>query len=122
MRRWLLLILAVLLPLRAWVGDAMAGEMLDQQVAAHVHQQGEPPPAAHDCDHHGAPAAEQEQAHAHPAADCPTCSACQVCSSVALSPLPPAVTVGVFHHPPPQHVQRAFSSAEPVLAFKPPRN
>lgn len=33
MYRWLLVLLIALLPLRGWVGDAMAGQMLEQRLA-----------------------------------------------------------------------------------------
>ena len=125
MRRWLLLIMVLLLPLRGWVGEAMAGEMLRQQVAVQQqHHAGATAGAAHDCEHQGHAMEADEQAQAQPPAaeHCPTCAACQVCSSVALSaPVRPLAMTG-FHHPAPLHVQPAFSSAEPVLAFKPPRD
>ena len=125
MRRWLLLIMILLLPLRGWVGEAMAGEMLQQQVALQQgHHESASAGAAHDCEHqheHGMQAEQDAQAQPPAGDHCPTCAACQVCSSVALSPALRAVPASGFHHPPPMHVQRAFSSAEPVLAFKPPR-
>jgi hypothetical protein len=125
MRRWLLLVMVVLLPLRGWVGEAMAGEMLRQQFAVQQeHHAGVAAGAAHDCEHqdHGMEAGQDAQARPPAAEHCPTCAACQVCTSVALStPVRPLAMAG-FHHPPPMHVQRAFSSAEPVLAFKPPRD
>ena len=133
MRRWLLLVMVLLLPLRGWLGEAMAGEMLQQEVVGVV--QHHAAAAAHDCDHHGGGAAHPHQPHhphaphghdhdeaqAQPGGDCPTCAACQVCPSVALWPPAPAIVATGFHHPPPQDVQPAFTSAEPLLAFKPPR-
>ena len=119
MRRWLLVLMVLLLPLRGWVGEAMAGEMLQQHVSAHASAT-----HGHDCDHHGDAAAhDHHEAEAQPQGgdDCPTCAACQVCSTVAMWPLVVPVAVTGFHHPPPLHVQQAFTSTEPVLAFKPPR-
>lgn len=122
MRRWLLVFMVLLLPLRGWVGEAMAGEMLQQEVvvaSTGAHHAGI---AGDDCDHHGAAADPDEaQAQAQPGGDCPTCAACQVCSSVALWPPEQRQVVTGFHHPPPQQVQVAFTSAEPLLAFKPPK-
>lgn len=135
MRRWLLVFLVLLLPVRGWVGEAMAGQMLQERVAqvqmaqAHGgHQQ------LHHVDqaHHDGSAAGTPHAHhglvasapadtgsAH--GDCGTCAACQVCSSVALSPSVPTIPAGAFSQPRPQAIQRSFTSAEALHAFKPPR-
>jgi hypothetical protein len=122
MRHWLLVFLVLLLPLRGWAGDAMAGQMLQQHTPAHVHEQAAAPDAlpGHDCDHHGTEAGQAQDAPL-PASDCPTCASCQACSSVALST--PAVTLALArcHHPAPCAAQPACTSAEPTLAFKPPR-
>ena len=50
MHRWLLLIMIALLPLRGWVGDAMAGDMIEQRLAVAV-QTAE---VVHDCPGHEA--------------------------------------------------------------------
>lgn len=132
MRRWLLLVLVLLLPVRAWVGDAMAGDMLQQHLAsavtheAHAQAAAEASQhsAAHDCDEHRQAAVEPaaDEASAGPAhADCATCASCQACSSVALSPAPPAAAGSSIAHPQPRAVVLAYASAEPALAFKPPR-
>lgn len=126
MRRWLLVFMVLLLPLRGWVGEAMAGEMLGQQVAAQAHEVHAASMHGHDCDHghghdHDDSAAAHDTSQSPAAGDCPTCAACQVCSSVAMWPPHAPVSVAGFHHPAPRHVQRAFTSTEPVLAFKPPR-
>lgn len=123
MRRWLLLVLVLLLPLRGLVGEAMAGEML-----ARATQQAQPAPqqhaAAHDCDHHGSA---QGTVHHAPApakaqpADCPTCAACQVCSSVAFLPTLLTPAGERLSQAPPPAVSPAWRNAEPALAFKPPR-
>ena len=120
MRRWLLVFLVLLLPLRGWMGDAMAGHMLQQQVL--VQEQAAEPEAVtgHDCDHHGTDAA-QAQDPQIPKADCPTCASCQVCSAVALSPALTTLALAPCHHPAPEATQPACTSAEPALAFKPPR-
>lgn len=127
MRRWLLVLMVLLLPLRGWVGEAMAGQVLQERVA-HVHQVPAAAVHADHAGHHG-----QGAASTHPGADdhhgllpsahgdCGSCAACQVCSSVALSPSPPVIATGSFSQPPPETVQRAYTSAEPLLAFKPPR-
>ena len=144
MRRWLLLFMVLLLPLRGWVGEAMAGQMLQQHGAlisaaagdpassahahAHAHASG---PAhasghdqAHDCDHAPghAPAPGDASGPASGHADCPTCASCQVCSSVALFTLAWLPTPIAYSHPQPEAAQPSYASAEPALAFKPPRS
>jgi len=132
MRRWLLVLIVLLLPLRAVVGEAMAGQMLQQgtAMAAALAMGAEhgTPVASHDCDHHPGHQAQAEPDEAPQAAapdaangDCPTCASCQVCSSVALSPSAQAPAPVHATQAPPLAVQRPYPSAEPVLAFKPPR-
>lgn len=127
MRRWLVLFLVLLLPLRGLVGEAMAGEMLAQAAQGHAPQTHAPQAhaAAHDCDHHGADHAGEAHAAASDAAatpvDCPTCAACQVCSSVAVIPSAFAPASERLSQAPPPAVPLAFYSAEPSHAFKPPR-
>jgi hypothetical protein len=133
MRRWLLLFLVLLLPLRGWVGEAMAGQMLQQRITQvqqvesavrahashpgqHAHEGTHASGTAHA--HHGF-ASSRDTVSAH--GDCGTCAACQVCSSVALSPTVPTVPPGGFSQPRPETFQRDYTSAEALLAFKPPR-
>lgn len=135
MRRWLPLLLVLLLSLRGLVGEAMAGQMTAGHMAAASGAVSTAQPlaeprqamASHDCESHrpadampvqAAPAGD-EQAQAPE--DCPTCASCQVCSSVAMSPaatsspaLPPVRTQ-------PRQASAAYPSAVPALAFKPPR-
>jgi hypothetical protein len=146
MRRWLLLVMVLLLPLRGWVGEAMAGQMLQQHGALISAAAGDPvrpahasghdhapdhahPPGhahaggdaqSHDCDH--GPAAGDASGPASGHADCPTCASCQVCSSVALSTMAWLPTPIAYSHPQPEAAQPSYASAEPALAFKPPRS
>ena len=130
MRRWFVLLLIALLPLRGWVGEAMAGEMLGQHVAAAASAQAQQAQAAspqaqaasHDCMGHQAAASlgGEEEAPQSASGDCPTCASCQVCSSVVLAtqaaPLPPAA----FGNTLVPRMGTPFASAEPAPAFKPP--
>lgn len=131
MRRWLLVLMLLLLPVRGLVGEVMAGQMLQQQVAAavqashdgqaHDHEHGH---EAHAGDHAGHAASDHdgdEHAAAQPTADCPTCATCQMCSSVALGTSPAAMAAEPAPQALPHTAQRAYPSAEPALAFKPPR-
>jgi hypothetical protein len=132
MRRWLLLVMILLLPMRAWVGDAMAGQMLQQRADAIAAGTAEANPAHHaavrahhDCDQHaGGMATAADAIAATPAVaadDCPTCASCQVCSSVALSPFVAFMPAAGFSQAPPSSDAPWLSSAEQALAFKPPR-
>jgi len=127
MVRWLVLLLIALLPLRGWVGDAMAGQMLVQQIAA---AQAGGAPASHAAPHHHAAAMDHDcmnhgvAPEAAPAAqspqDCPTCASCQVCSAVAL--VFDATAPPLSHAPSatPSWAGHGYPSAERAPAFKPP--
>lgn len=123
MSRWFVVLMIALLPLRGWVGEAMAGQMIAQQLAA-VAQATTPADdaatGAHtDC--HG-----QVTADAPPAAeasssmDCGSCTSCQVCHSVAMAA--PALTAAapLQPHPALPAYGRQFASAERSPGFKPP--
>lgn len=140
MRRWFVLLLVLLLPLRGWIGEAMAGEMLAQRVAvaAAATQHGHAGPIhaqhGHGPAHRLAQAPEHDclgHAHAQPHTDasakaqlpdsgCGTCASCQVCSSVALGFHVPALPVIDFAQAPPSVRLPHFASAEPRLRDKPP--
>lgn len=127
MRRWLLILVIVLLPVRGWLGEAMAGQMHHAPTGAHLHAsatvQEAPSGADHGCDQH-AHASGAQDAQAQPQADAgtPTCASCQVCSAVALSPAGPADMASSFSQPQPQTVELAYASADAGLFFKPPRS
>jgi len=126
MRRWLVLLLVLMLPLRAWLGEAMAGEMLHLPAAVAAVHATEAGPHAHgphaDCAEHAHASAAPSDAHPAFDGDCRTCASCQACSAVALAAPLPVRTATSFSHPRPLAVPLAFSSAEPHLAYKPPRH
>ena len=135
MRHLLLALMIALLPLRGWVGDAMAMEMAARTVAslpdassaaqAHPHAacQGDDPVAASAA----SPAPAHAMAHTGQSAgapitysDCGSCTTCEVCHSAAVVtgfpdmpalPLPVAV---------PAARPAVFASAVPAPGFKPP--
>jgi len=121
MRILLLAVMITLLPLRGWVGDAMAMELGAHAMAAAqaeaVHA------AADDCHEHGqaqanAPtAAEHSEAHGQ---DCGNCSACQICHSVALASALPTFSTAALPAVPPVGTSRQLTSAERAPGFKPP--
>ncbi|HSV81911.1 MAG TPA: hypothetical protein VLK85_22170 [Ramlibacter sp.] len=120
MRRWLLLLIVALLPLRGWVADAMAGQMLQQFAVAASATEAPANPHEHaDClghagTHDHAAAAEQEPD------DCATCAHCQACSSVALQPAGVAPALARLTHAAPVSPEHVVHSTVPARALKPP--
>jgi hypothetical protein len=126
MRHLLLALLVALLPLRGWVGDAMATGMLAQQLVAIQN-------VAHDSDSTLANGMLEHKKQPK-MADCPghpavaddsdstqhNCASCNLCHSVAFTPvfatlLPAALAAALPHA-----ANRSFTSAESAAGFKPP--
>lgn len=110
----------VLLPLRGWVGDAMAMEM---EMMAPATAQAEPASDMHtdmammdDCPGH---AAAHDGAQAK-TVDCNTCTVCQICHAVALTPSVPYLAPAPLPASRPPAVAPHFASAERAPGFKPP--
>jgi hypothetical protein len=137
MRHLFLVLMIALLPLRGWVGDVMATEMASPRAAqlqlatemiaadAHVESNGGhfdhaamaagPAQAQPDCAGHGA-----GDASATADAHCDSCTLCQACHNIALSPAAPAA-LPVLARPAPAHSPLAtFASADSALGQKPP--
>lgn len=135
MRHLLFAVLIALLPLRGWVGDAMATQMAAGQVqhrqtqaaaqAEHVHEavdtahaghkEAAPEIALHDC------TGQADEGSSHSAdGHCETCAACQACHTVALSLAAPG-PMPVFSAPTlPRPAADPFASADAALRQKPP--
>ena len=130
MRRWFILIMIALLPIRGWVGDVMAADMVTQRmvaVAQAASQVQQPADAGADphADCHGKAAAHspasQPAADTHTAAaDCGNCTSCQVCHSVAMAPTAGADPAPPAHSAAPAPRGTHFASAETAHGFKPP--
>ncbi|KQX86815.1 hypothetical protein [Variovorax sp. Root473] len=135
MRTLLLAFMIALLPIRGWLGDAMAVEMVRHSLPAseavvsaatgiaesHCHEAGMEADTGHDmAAMHDIDSGDSQQPHGTDHADCGTCVACQVCHTVALGGMPLVDTP----HAAPQALPAAhaarFASAEPVLGLKPP--
>jgi hypothetical protein len=128
MRALFLALMIALLPLRGWVGDAVALDMLSaafhaptnaiKSVAANAHpaDHGDQLDAHHaDCAGHSmTAAAATSDAHCASHADC------QLCHSVALAPLPLRLAPTVLPVALPPLALAGFVSAEPSRGFKPP--
>jgi hypothetical protein len=118
MRHWFLVLMIALLPLRGWVGDALAVEMLAQPAHASMAMGGHGADhsihhAAHDgqCDCSGH-ASDDQADHQH--------EACDVCNVPAL-----AMAVPAIQSPPAEHGQltlagEPFASSEAQRGVKPP--
>lgn len=137
MRHLFLILIIALLPLRGWVSYAMATGMLASQaqqqqtatktLATHDHEAGtkahqdtetvvaDVTRTAADCPGH-ASGAESHAADAH----CESCSVCQACHTVALSPTGTDVTAVFNLSMLPWAAVAQFSSAETALGEKTP--
>lgn len=114
MRHLLLALLVAMLPLRGWVGDAMATGMLTQHISAvQTAPQGTQAKPTTDCHGHAASAEEQDGTQHN-------CATCNLCHSVASAPV-------LAHWQPacvPAHLpttgKRSYTSADTVAGLKPP--
>lgn len=137
MRHLVLAFMIALLPIRGWVGDVMATEMAapkaeqlenaTELLASQAHgtggyghfdhasvtSQAEQP--ASDCTGHGT-------GESLPLADtqCESCTVCQACHTVALSPLIPAIHAAMAVPALPRSPAAHFASAVTALGQKPP--
>lgn len=127
MRHWLLILMIALLPLRSWVGDAMAVDMLAQPAHAAPAMDGHGQThtdrhADHHAGHHAvnqAVCACAEQAATHDGADHQH-NACDVCNVPALAmALPELQTSQAIHSPLAPPAER-FASSEVQRGIKPP--
>lgn len=127
MRHLVLALMIALLPVRGWVGDAMAAQMLSGRMEAAAAQAqplpaGQAQAAAMECPGHAAqpqaPEAQTGQPASHEACVC--CVTCLVCSSAALAVAgTEAAGHSLFHAAPPAG-SAAFASAEVFPLLKPP--
>ena len=140
MRTLLLALMIALLPIRGWLGDAMAVEMVRHSLpAASLVAEASPAKAAADAHCHEAMEAADSgmdtMAHHAGAHDdgnnsdnnrgtdhqgCSTCTVCQVCHTVALGGMPLIDTVHSAPQAPPAAHAARFASAEPAPGLKPP--
>lgn len=136
MRHFFLIFMITLLPVRGWIGDAMATGMVDTQVrqqtaakvgALHAHEAGvqshldaeevvpDTVQAVADCSAHVF-GAELHAAATH----CESCSVCHACHTVVLSATATDVTAVFNLSMLPCEAVTQFSSAETVLGEKTP--
>lgn len=120
MRYLLLALMITLLPLRGWVGNAMAVDMASQQaVQAQADVKGSSA-MPEDCPMHAQTRAEASSDPVAAAAHCTDCNTCELCLALA-SFTWPAVAMGAFTpHAGPPSAGHLFSSAESITRLKPP--
>ena len=131
MRTLFLTLMVTLLPLRGWVGDVMAMELLAPALAgSSAHVQSVHADAG-ECEH-AAVGHVQASAAAHHAAahgdtagdakttDCASCTVCQICHSVALAAETPLAARPTQAAPMPASPPALYASAERAPGFKPP--
>ena len=132
MRRLAIALMIALLPLRGWVGDAMAMEMaaatLEQPAqaiesgAVHTHDSRfaadlDTQAAMHaDCPGHADSHAETAQT----SSNCGSCAACQICHAVALAPSFPHLAPAPLSAERPRTAGPDFASADRAQGIKPP--
>lgn len=130
MRRWVFLLLIVLLPLRGWIGDAMAMQMAlpgQHAPASSAMPHGEDTGATHarafasagadNCDEH---AGTQSAGQAVDDAHCDACTLCQTCHTVAVLQSPDLLTALQLSPLSPAATMHGFASADRALFLKPP--
>lgn len=137
MRALLFVLMITLLLLRGWTGDAMANDMAlaslqqphqpqqstPETIAAHAHGTSAQAyfdhklatSAMHDCDGHAAEGS-------GPASDghCQSCSVCQACHSIALTPVALGAAPVFDSRTQPRAKAACFASAEAAPGHKPP--
>ncbi|MEO5738658.1 MAG: hypothetical protein ABIQ82_14530 [Variovorax sp.] len=121
MRVFVLALAILLLPLRGWLGDAMALQNVQPQqtmaaeASTAMHAMHDMADMAHD------DASHPPAAHTPAAPDCQTtCTHCQLCHSVAMTVWPELALLGEAPREAPSFRPVVFASAEPARGFKPP--
>ncbi|WP_143762907.1 hypothetical protein [Ramlibacter tataouinensis] len=115
MRPWLLILMVALLPLRGWVGDAMAGEALARQVVAMAADAQASAPHPPDCHGHAAASSDAGDVSAPDLHAGEVCSHCQLCMLLALR-----APEGGFTAVRPVHALPAFGADRYASAPLPP--
>lgn len=133
MRTWLLALMILLLPLRGWLGDAMAlgsatvslpSVQSTSFLIADNHYSA-PTSASfgtesHPCHELSGPSGKSPADRSTEHGACDTCTACQLCHGSAAPPVPWQVPTHALPHPQPQTRLLGFVSAEPRRNDRPP--
>ncbi len=123
MRYLLLALMITLLPVRGWVGNAMAVEMASQHAAlAQAVAAGDPSPMPEDCPMH----AQMADTAAEPAPAgqagmlCQGCDTCQLCLAMASFTGAVVQAASWLQHAAPADGGSRFNSADQPSGIKPP--
>jgi hypothetical protein len=132
MRFLLLALMIALLPVRGWMGNAMAVDMASQAVAK-AYKTGSAVPASvvvdadasmpADCPMHAQPAdtdASGADAPLAGSAHCNACDTCELCLALATSTWPDLLPTAFTRHAAPLAAGYRFSSADRFSSLKPP--
>jgi cytochrome c553 len=115
MRAFVIALMIALLPLRGWVGDAMAAQMALPLVQAAAHAG-----ASHvDCPLHGA-SAQMDQAQDDGTDQDGACTVCQACHTLALEASAPSSAIQDPARIVASIAAPDFASADRALSVKPP--
>ena len=121
LNRYLLVaLMVVLLPLRGWVGNAMAVDTAAQRVMAAQAQTANAVPMPTDCfmgmqvSNGSVKQVSQNSWH------CPSCDTCQLCLALATASQVTWLAKPITRHSAVLLAGVAFESAESALSFKPP--
>lgn len=125
MRTVLLALMIVLLPLRGWMGDAMAISMMGMQLGASAQSHAEAAQAGEHADCAGtsmmaAPVQAPSGEAADPMAACESCSLCQACNSVVMGVVALNAAALSITQTSPLGILPHFTSAQLQRGQKPP--
>jgi hypothetical protein len=118
MRVLLLALMIALLPVRGWVGHAMAVDMAAQQAqaASMLPASSDTSAMSPDCPMHAHGGGGETPAEAH----CSSCNTCQLCLALASFVWPSLASAPPVPHAEPLGGGDQFSSAEGLASLKPP--
>jgi hypothetical protein len=126
MRILLLALMIALLPVRGWMGNAMAVDMASQAVAKAQQTDSEADADASmpaDCPMHAQSAGKEAadgDAQVTGSVHCNGCDNCELCLALVTSTWPEELTPTITRHAAPLATGYRFSSADRFSSFKPP--
>ena len=119
-RLLLVALMLVLLPLRGWVGNAMAVDMAAQRVMTAQAQTANAVPMLTDCALAMQVSTDSVKQVSQNSWHCPSCDTCQLCSALATASQVTWLVKPITRHNAVLLAGVAFESAESAFSFKPP--
>lgn len=120
MRRFFIILMIALLPLRSWAGDVMTLEMAVGQLAGTAHSAKQVAPACHGPGTSNVDEAANSNTTTVSDSRCDTCGTCQLCHSVALADFSLSDLAGLTALSLLSNDSTGFASAPRALSLKPP--